>query len=448
MPNETALDMTQVAEDVPGQRLRTPLSYQSGFGNELSSEALPEILPVGQSSPQVPAHGLVHELISGTTFTAPRRSNRRVHLYRIRPSTSQQELRPMEHGLLLSAPFSSAPNPNQVRWSPFEIPDTAQDFLAGMTTLCGNGSVTGQAGMALHVYLANRSMEDRVLSNADGEMLVIPQRGDVRFVTELGIIDAGPGEIVIIPRGCKFRVDLLGPSAQGFVCENYGVPFQLPDLGLVGSTGQANAWDFQIPEAAYEDADVATRLVHKYAGGFWTTVLDHSPFDVVGWRGNYTPSKFDMNRFAILGALSFDHAEPSIFCALTSPSDSVAGPNADFMIMPPRWLVAENTFRPPGYHRNCVSEILGLIQGKHDGKSAAFRPGSVSLHNAWAPHGPDTASYEAGRVGPQSPVKLEDTMAFMIETRFPMSLTNVGLNCPERERDYLDVWAGFAKRFG
>jgi homogentisate 1,2-dioxygenase len=447
MLGDKTLEGAHGAASTPGGLAGLSPTYQSGFGNDLSSEAVPDALPVGRSSPQVPAHGLVHELISGTTFTAPRASNRRVHLYRIRPSTSQRELRPTVHRSMMSGPFPSPPTPNQIRWSPFEVPGAAQDFVSGITTLCGNGSVTEQSGMALHVYLANQSMGSRVFSDADGELLVIPQQGELRFVTELGILDAGPGEIVIIPRGCKFRADLLGSSARGFICENYGIPFQLPELGLIGATGQANAWDFEIPEAAYEDLDVPVELVHKYAGGFWTTELDHSPFDVVGWRGNYAPARFNMHRFNIMGTAAFDHPDPSIFCALSSPSDGVAGPNADFMIIPPRWQVAEDTFRPPGYHRNCVSEILGLIEGRYDGKSAAFRPGSVSLHNAWAPHGPDTATYDAGLTGPQTPVKLDHTLAFMIETRYPMSLTDAGLNCPQRERDYIDGWSGFTKRF-
>jgi homogentisate 1,2-dioxygenase len=442
------LEESTVAEVESGRGQGSKLSYLSGFGNELWSEALPGALPVGQSSPQVPAHGLVHELISGTTFTAPRRANRRVHLYRIRPSTTHGELRPMESGRLLSGPFATAPNPNQMRWGPFEVPEQPQDFLDSLMTLCGNGSVSEQTGMAMHVYTANRSMTNRAFSNADGEFVIIPQQGDIRCVTELGVIEAGAGEIVLIPRGCKFRVELRGASAQGFVCENYGVPFQLPDLGLIGSTGQANAWDFEIPVAAYEDAEVETQLVHKYVGRLWTTVMDHSPFDVVAWRGNYTPAKYDMHRFVVLGAVAFDHAEPSIYCALTSPSDSIAGPNADFMIFPPRWMVAEHTFRPPGFHRNSVAEFLGLIQGRHDGKSAAFRPGSVSLHNSWAPHGPDTASYEAGRTGSQDPQHLSDSLVFMFESRYPMSVTEAGLNCLERQTDYIDCWGGFRKRFG
>lgn len=426
---------------------RSTLTYLAGFGIDLSSEAVAGALPQGQSGPQTPPHGLVHEIISGTTFTAPRANNRRVHLYRIRPATAQNELKPLGKTLFETAPFGLDPNPNPIRWSPFSVPEAPQDMLDGMLTLCGNGSAAEQSGMAMHVYRANRSMAQRAFSNADGEMLFVLQDGDLRFVTELGIIDATPGELVIIPRGVKFRVELLDGTASGFVCENYGVPFQLPELGLIGSTGQANTWDFQTPVAAFEEEDVETELVHKYAGKFWSTTLDHSPFDVVAWRGNYSPCKYNMYNFVILGTLAFDHAEPSIFCALTSPSHAVAGPNVDFMIMPPRWLVAEHTFRPPTFHRNSVAEFLALIKGQHDGKASnAFRPGAASLHNSWAPHGPDTPSFEGGRVGPQTPAFL-DSLVFMIESRFPLILTETGVNTVERERDYVQSWGGFQKRF-
>ena len=423
------------------------LQYQLGFGNEFAVEALPGALPIGQSSPQLPSYGLVHEIVSATTFTAPRNLNRRTHLYRIRPSSAQPAMEQTNIELFLSAPFARAPSPNQLRWDPFDFPEGERDFLASLVTVCGNGSAAGQQGMAIHTYLANRSMVDSAFSNADGEMLIVPEVGDLRIVTEFGVLQAIPGEFALIPRGCKFRVELLGDQARGFVCENYGVPFRLPDLGLIGSTGQANAWDFQIPVAAYEDRDVATQLIHKFAGYFWTVTLDHSPFDVVAWRGNYAPCKYDMNRFVILGTLSFDHAEPSIFCALTSPSDGVAGPNAEFMILPPRWIVSEHTFRPPGFHRNSVAEFLALITGRHEGKTGEFRPGGASLHNNWAPHGPDTSSFEAGRSSSLAPQWLGGSLAFMIESRFPFSVTDAAMNRAARQTGYIDCWSGFKKRF-
>lgn len=423
------------------------VQYQLGFANELATEALPNALPWGQSSPQVPPYGLVHEIVSATTFVAPRALNRRSHLYRIRPSSSQPAMGPAKLPNYLSAPFVQHPSPNQMRWDPFEFSSSSHDFLDGLVTICGNGTALGQQGMAIHVYRASQSMQNRAFANADGEMLIIPELGGIRIVSELGIIEAQPGELVLLPRGCKFRVDIEQGRARGFVCENYGLPFRLPDLGLIGSTGQANAWDFQVPVAAYEDRDEPVELIHKLAGNFWRGELDHSPFDVVAWRGNYAPCKYDMHRFVILGTLAFDHAEPSIFCALTSPSDGVVGPNAEFMILPPRWMVSEHTFRPPGFHRNCVAEFLALIKGRHEGKSASFRPGGASLHNNWSPHGPDTYSFEKGRVGEQQPQWLGESLAFMIESRFPMSVTEAAVTSTAYQKNYVDCWSGFVKRF-
>jgi homogentisate 1,2-dioxygenase len=447
------LTMSQANEITPAaKRVAEPPAprYQIGFGNDLESEALAGALPRGRSSPQVPAYGLVDELISGVTFSAPRALNRRVHVYRIRPSVSQLALTPMKDGppLYKTAPFERMPDPNQMRWSPFEIPERPLDFLDGINTLFGNGSAMTQYGMAMHVYVANRSMQGRAFSNADGEMLLLPQLGRLRLVTELGILDVRPGELALVPRGMKFRVDLLDDVARGFVCENYGLPFRLPELGLIGSTGQANAYDFEVPVAAYEDADVSTQLVHKYCGAFWSRTLAYSPFDVVAWRGNNTPSKFDMAKFMILGALAFDHPDPSIYCALSSPSDVVGGPNAELMILPPRWLVIEDTFRPPTFHRNCVAEFLALLVGEHQGKSAdAFRPGGASMHNNWAPHGPDMTSFTAARAEKQTPIKLTDTLVVMVESRYPFQLTDSGFNAPERQRDYIQCWNGHENAF-
>ena len=439
----TRLEPTMNAINVEAAKpSQARLQYQLGFASELSTEALPGALPVGQNSPQVLSMGLLHEIVSATTFTAPRNLNRRTHLYRIRPSAAQPALTLVESGRFLSAPLASLPDPNPMRWNLFEMPKKKQDFLDGIVTLCANGSVNLQTGTAIHVYLATDSMK-RAFANSDGEMLILPQLGGLRVVTELGILEAVPGELLLIPRGCKFRVETLGPEARGFICENYGVPFRLPDLGLIGSTGQANTWDFQVPVAAFENKDELTQLVHKFGGRLWATTLDHSPFDVVAWRGNYAPCKYDMARFMVLGAVAFDHAEPSVYCALSSPSDAVAGPNADFMILPPRWLVAEHTFRPATFHRNCVGEFLAVLVDNSEGR----RGDDGSLHNNWAPHGPPASVMEAGRTEKQIPKRL-DRMVFMIESRYAFSVTDAALNAPERQKDYVEYWAGFTNRFG
>jgi homogentisate 1,2-dioxygenase len=423
------------------------ISYNSGFGNDFESEAEPGALPIGQNSPQIPPYGLVSELVSGTTFSAPRALNRRSYMFRIRPSVVHGAFEPWASHRILSAPFSLPPHPNQLRWNAFEFDDVARDFVDGLMTICGNGSVNLQVGMAIHVYTCTKSMEQRAFSNADGELLLIPQTGGLRLVTELGILDCCPGEFAVVPRGIKFRVELLHSQARGFVCENYGLPFRLPDLGVIGSTGLANAYDFRVPIAAYEDVDMPTQLIHKFGGNLWVSRLDHSPFDVVAWRGNNAPFKFDMNRFVTMGTASVDHPDPSIFCALTSPSDDVAGGNADLMILPTRWLVAEHTFRPPGFHRNCVAEFLSIVAGKHDSKSRSFAPGGASLHNNWVPHGPDMETFEKARIAELAPQRLSDTMVFMIESRYPMQVTAAALEAPERQREYRECWEGFVKRF-
>lgn len=421
--------------------------YQYGFGNEFASEAMPGALPHGQNSPQRPPLGLVSELISGTTFSAPRSLNRRSYVFRIRPSVLERDFERRDCGDFRTAPLDVAPYPGALRWSPFAEPASPTDFIDGLFTLCGNGSAKLQIGMAIHVFRANAAMERRVFANADAEMLVLPQLGAIRVMTEFGLIEAAPGEVVLLPRGMKFRIDPIDGYARGFVAENYGQPFGLPDLGLLGSHGLANAIDFHVPVAAFEDSNEQVEYVHKFAGQLWTTVLGHSPFDVVAWRGNLAPSKFDMRRFVAMGSATTDHPDPSIFCALSSPSSNVSGANVDFMILPPRWVSAEGTFRPPGFHRNCVAEFLGIISGKHDSKGSNFVPGAASLHNNWVPHGPDIPTFEAARSAELAPTKLEDTLVFMFETRYPLELTSAAFDSEARQRDYPSCWDGFRKRF-
>jgi homogentisate 1,2-dioxygenase len=423
------------------------IRYQLGFGNDFETEAEPGALPVGQNSPQIVKFGLVSELVSGTTFSAPRALNRRTYLFRIRPSVAHGIFEPIEHKSLVSAPFSTPANPNQLRWGAFCIGDEPANFTDSLFTICGNGDVNSQFGLAIHAYACNRSMRDQAFSNADGEMLLLPQLGSLRLVTEMGILECSPGELAVVPRGIKFRAELMDSQARGYVCENYGVPFRLPELGLIGSVGLANAYDFRVPVAAYEDLDVPTEWIHKFGGNLWRSQLDHSPFDVVAWRGNNTPYKFDMRRFVAMGTVTVDHPDPSIYCALTSPSDPVAGGNADLMILPERWLVAEHTFRPPGFHRNSVAEFLSIITGKHDAKGSDFAPGGASLHNNWAPHGPDMVTLDRGRVATLAPQKLEGTIVFMIESRYPLHVTAAGLASPERQVNYTDSWKGYRKRF-
>jgi homogentisate 1,2-dioxygenase len=448
--------MTQVAKqdtivrkaETNSSRQKAPLRYQTGFGNNFVSEAVPGSLPVGRNSPQRPPLGLYAEQISGTSFTTARAENRRTWTYRIQPSVVHRPYARVDHGMLRSAPFHEIDaTPTQLRWSPLPIPKKPTDFVEGVVTLGGNGDVTTQVGMAVHIYAANRSMIDRYFYNADGEMLIVPQQGHARFVTELGILDAAPGEIVIIPRGLRFRTELPDGPSRGYICENYGAMFRLPELGPLGANGLANPRDFLSPVAAYEDTEAACSLLAKFQGNLWAAEMDHSPLNVVAWHGNFVPYKFELSRFNVMGSVSFDHPDPSIFSVLTAPSDLPGAANVDFVIFPPRWLVGEDTFRPPWFHRNVMTEFMGLVCGAYDAKAEGFLPGGASLHNCMSAHGPDAETWERATKAQLKPHKIEDTMAFMFESRFAMRLTRYAMESSELQHDYFEGWQGLNRHF-
>ena len=423
-------------------------AYLSGFGNEFATEAAAGALPVGQNAPQRPPLGLYAEGLSGTAFTAPRADNRRTWLYRIRPSADHPPFHKIDAGLIRSGPFDEAqPTPNRLRWDPPSLPDAPQDFVEGLVTLAGSGGPAEGAGLAAHLYLANRPMTDRVFFDADGELLIVPQQGRLRLVTEMGILQVAPLEIAVIPRGVRFRVELMDGLARGYVCENYGALLRLPELGPIGSNGLANPRDFLTPVAAFEDIDRPTELIQKFQGGLWSTTLDHSPLDVVAWHGNNAPYKYDLRRFNTINTVSFDHPDPSIFTVLTSPSDTPGVANVDFVIFPPRWLVAEHTFRPPWFHRNVMNELMGLITGAYDAKAEGFAPGGMSLHNCMSAHGPDVETWKAASAAQLAPHKIEDTMAFMFEARWPYRPTRHALETQTPQPDYDAAWQGFPKLF-
>jgi len=428
--------------------MTTTLKYQTGFGNNFSSEALPGALPLGRNSPQKAPYGLYAELLSGSAFTAPRAENRRTWVYRIRPSAMHKPFVRIDNHLLRGAPFDEmAPPPTQLRWNPLPIPVLPTDFVEGMVTMAGNGDAATQTGMAAHIYAANRSMTERAFCNADGEMLIVPQQGRLRLVTELGVLETAPGEIALIPRGMRFRADLPDGPSRGYICENFGAAFRLPELGPIGSNGLANARDFLTPVAAYEERDTPHELVTRFAGNLWSATMAHSPLDVVAWHGNLTPCKYDLANFMVIGSTSFDHPDPSIYTVLTSPSDTAGTANADFVIFPPRWLVGENTFRPPWYHRNVMSEFMGLIHGVYDAKAEGFVPGGASLHNAWVAHGPDAETFERASNARLEPHKVKDTMAFMFETRYALRPTRRAIEAPELQQNYFECWQGLQKHF-
>jgi homogentisate 1,2-dioxygenase len=422
--------------------------YQSGFGNEFATEAVPGTLPVGQNSPQKVAHGLYAEQLSGTAFTAPRSENRRSWLYRIRPAAMHGPFEPFAQSRLHNE-FDSGPvTPDQLRWDPLPMPDAPTDFVEGLFTVAGNGGPAAQHGIGVHLYAANRSMDGRFFYDADGELLIVPQQGRLHVATELGVLEIEPQEIAVIPRGVRFRVELLDGEARGYICENFGAALRLPDLGPIGSNGLANARDFVAPHAAYEDVEGRFELIAKFQGHLWRAEIGHSPLDVVGWHGNYTPYKYDLRRFNAIGSISFDHPDPSIFLVLTSPSDTPGVGNMDFVIFPPRWLVAQHTFRPPWFHRNIASEFMGLVHGAYDAKAEGFVPGGCSLHNCMTGHGPDAATFEKASAADLSkPDVVANTLAFMFEARAVIRPTRQALDAAHRQRDYQACWAGLQKHF-
>lgn len=424
--------------------------YQTGFGNGFETEALPGTLPVGRNSPQRVAHGLYAEQLSGSPFTAPRTSNERSWLYRIRPTVRHGgRFRKVDARLWRSAPDREVDVPiGPLRWDPVPIPDEQLSLIdGGLRTVTAAGDTDTHTGMANHVYFFTRSMRDEYFYNGDGEMLFVPQRGNVRFWTEFGIIDVEPGEIAVIPRGVKMRVEVPDGPARGYVCENYGGTFTLPERGPIGANCLANPRDFLTPVAAYEQRDEPSALYVKWGGSMWRTDLGHSPLDVVAWHGNYAPYKYDLRRFSPVGPLLFDHADPSIFTVLTAPSETPGTANIDFVVFPDRWMVSENTFRPPWYHMNIMSEFMGLIYGVYDAKPRGFVPGGFSLHNCMLPHGPDTEAFEAASAAALAPTKLVGTMAFMFETRFPQRVTRYAAELPQLQDDYADCWSGLEARF-
>ena len=423
------------------------LRYQSGFANEFATEAVPGALPQGQNAPQKPALGLYTEQLSGSAFTAPRATNRRTWTYRIRPSVTHKPFVEIGSGLFRSGPFTELPSPpNQMRWNPIPMPYTPTDFVEGIVTMGGSGDPAMQIGVGVHLYAANASMKGRYFYNADGEMLIVPQQGTLRIATELGILGVAPGEIALIPRGIKIRVELEGPS-RGYICENYGLHFRLPDLGPIGANGLANPRDFLAPVAAYENLDGDFRVIAKFLGRMWEAEIDHSPLDVVAWHGNYAPCKYDLSRYNCINTVSFDHPDPSIYTVLTSPSVLPGTANVDFVIFPPRWLVAEHTFRPPWFHRNMMNEFMGLVFGEYDAKAEGLLPGGASLHNCMSGHGPDAETWEKASAADLKPVKLDNTLAFMFETGLPVRPTKFALESRILQHEYYECWQGLKKHF-
>lgn len=444
------------AYDLPEGMIRSAVTtgthdgYMPGFGNDFETEALSGALPQGQNSPQRCEYGLYAEQLSGTAFTAPRGQNERTWCYRIRPSVHHTgRFAPIDVPYWKTAPniHDDVTSLGQYRWDPIPVPDEDLTWITGMRTITTAGDVNIQVGMASHVYLVTRSMQDEYFFSADSELLVVPQAGRLRFCTELGVIDLEPKEIAILPRGLVYRVEVLEGPGRGFVCENYGQKFDLPGRGPIGANCLANPRDFKCPVAAFEDRETRSRVVIKWCGRFHETWIGHSPLDVVAWHGNYCAYKYDLRTYSPVGAILFDHPDPSIFTVLTAPSGQEGTANIDFVLFRERWMVAEHSFRPPWYHKNIMSELMGNIYGVYDAKPQGFVPGGISLHNCMLPHGPDRDAFEHASTGELKPAKLDETMSFMFETRFPQHLTEFAAREAPMQQEYIEVWDALEKKF-
>ncbi len=431
---------------------QSPSTELTGFGNYFETEALPGTLPLGQNAPQKVAHGLYAEQFSNSAFTAPRHENYRSWLYRIRPSVVHgpyQLCNESEFASWETPPFKRPVlSPERRRWNPVASPSKPTDFFHGIHTVVGNGSPSSMHGCSGLVYAFNQSMTTRHFVNHDAEMLFVPQQGDITLRTEMGVLALSPKEVALVPRGIKFRVETSSPLARGYLCENFGAPFRLPDLGPIGANGLANPRDFIAPRAAFENLTGNYELITKFQGQFFRAELNHSPLDVVAWHGNVTPMKYDLSRFNTINSVSFDHPDPSIFTVLTSPTDTPGTANCDFVIFPPRWMVAEHTFRPPYYHRNIMSEFMGLIEGVYDAKvDGGFVPGGSSLHNCMAAHGPDAQTFEKASNSELKPERYQNTLAFMFESRWPFATPEPALDEPFLQKDYWKCWQGLKPHF-
>lgn len=429
-------------------------TYLNGFGSYQESSALKGALPIGHNSPQKPPYGLYAEKLSGTAFTAPRHENQQSWLYRILPAAAHRAWEPVSdsnYNIQSLAGSDIQQIPNQLRWNPFDF-DEAADWTRALHLVAEAGDPVMKSGLAIFVFAAGKDMrENEAFYSADGDMLIVPQHGVLEITTEFGPILLRANEIAVIPRGVRYRVDLPQGPVRGYICELYQGHFQLPELGPIGSNGLANARDFQAPTARYKKDFSEWKIISKFNKKLFQMTQLHTPFDVVAWHGNYYPYKYDLGRFNTIGSISFDHPDPSIFTVLTGPSSQPGTAIADFVIFPPRWLVQEDTFRPPWYHRNTMSEFMGLISGGYDAKTGGgFRPAGASLHNIMSAHGPDAGSHRGASEANLTPQKVgSGSMAFMFESCLMVGVTAWGLkHCEKIQPEYnQESWEPLVSHF-
>lgn len=427
------------------------------FGDGYQSEALEGAVPEKYNSPQLAPHGLYAEQLSGTPFTKGRRVLERTWLYKIQPSAGHQRAayrpvsNPSAFPMLLKPKHAT---PAQKRWPPVPLPADSQqiDWVHGMVCTAGAGSEETKAGIRIYHYAANISMGNSSFCSSDGDILILPEKGELDVVTEMGRMQVRPGEVCCIQRGIKYKVDIVdGKAVRGYACETFEGAFHPPDLGPMGTNGLANPRDFMRPSAWYEDKQCDWMHYQKFLGEMFELPQSRSPFDTVGWHGNYIPWKYDLARFCAINSVTYDHVDPSSFTVVTSQTGGREPGTAscDFVIFPPRWMVQEGTFRPPYYHRNCMSEYMGNISGQYEAKAQGFVPGAATLHSCMAGHGPDVQGFEGAiKIDTTKPMHLGfDNLAFMFESAYILRLTDYAVTTNPAEADYWKVWQGFRKMF-
>lgn len=439
--------------------MQDKLNYLYGLGNHHQSEALPGALPMGQNTPQRCPYGLYAEQLSGTAFTAPRLQNQHVWMYRILPAVAHHPFKPYKTASSKATPDvdgEEVVSPNQLRWDPFAgpAPTTHQDWVDGLALVAHAGDPSSHHGVGIFIYTANEAMGNRAFYNSDGDMLIVPEQGGILVTTEFGLLQVEQNEICVVQRGIRFKVDPLVPSREkwirGYILEVYNGHFELPELGPIGANGLANPHDFASPTAHFQhDTTTSWTIINKYLAKFYEAQQDHTPFDVVAWRGNYIPFKYDLRKFCTINSVSYDHMDPSIFTALTCRGPSPGVAIADFVIFPPRWTVTENTFRPPYYHRNTMTEFMGLIVGSYEAKHEGFLPGAASLHSAGTPHGPDTPTFEKASNAVLTPERVaEGSMTFMFESCLMLKTTRWAMvESGKLQCDYWKAWADLKPHF-
>lgn len=433
------------------------LSYQTGFGNEFQSSSLPDSLPQHQNNPVKPPHKLYTEQISGTAFTKPRNSNLRTWVYRMQPSVSgTSDLFQKSNFTFGGEKWSDlVVDPNPIRWSPIPDPTSPKNFVEGVALVLGNGDPSLKEGIAIYLYAFNEGMTKNKCAfyNSDGDFLIVPQRRGLTIKTELGILEVEVGEICVVPRGIVFCVDLMEGEGcgKGYILEIFRGHFELPELGPIGANGLANPRDFMHPTAAY-DPPTSPSIPHKIYNKFQQTLFHrrspHSPFNVVSWHGSYVPFKYSLRHYCTINSVSYDHPDPSIYTVLTAKSDDEGTALADFVIFPPRWMVMERTFRPPYFHRNCMTEFMGMVEGKYDAKEG-FVPGGASLHSCMTPHGPDKTTWErfSQDEACENPEYFQGGLAFMFETNLMLKVSPAAVKADWREEKYAECWDGLENRF-